>query len=63
MRLRAFVCVCVCVRVCVCTCVCALVKSKTIDILDEKYVRNSDITNLSNLKTAESTILTNKYIR
>ena len=54
---------CMCVRVCVCARVCALVKSKTIDILDEKYVRNSDITNLSNLKTAESTILTNKYIR
>ena len=38
-------------------------KSKTINILDVKLVKNSDIIKLENFNTAESTILTNKYVR
>ena len=35
-------------------------KSKTINILDVKLVKNSDIIKLENFNTAGSTILTNK---
>ena len=38
-------------------------KSKIINILDVKLVKNSDITKLGNFNTAESTNLTNKYVR
>ena len=38
-------------------------KSKTINILDVKLVKNSDIIKLENFNTAESTILTNKNVR
>ena len=38
-------------------------KSKAINILDVKLVKNSDIIELENFNTAESTILTNKYVR
>ena len=37
--------------------------SKTINILDVKLVKNSDIIKLENFNAAESTILTNKYVR
>ena len=38
-------------------------KSKTINILDVKLVKNSDIIKLETFNTAGSTILTNKYFR
>ena len=38
-------------------------KSKTINILEVKLVKNSDIIKLENFNTAENTILTNKYVR
>ena len=45
-------------------CMCVQVKkSKTINILEVKLVKNSDIIKLENFNTAENTILTNKYVR
>ena len=38
-------------------------KSKTINILDVKLVKHSNIIKLENFNTAEDTILTNKYVR
>ena len=38
-------------------------KSKTINILDVKLVKNSDIIELENFNLAENTILTNTYVR
>ena len=38
-------------------------KSQTINILDVRLVKNSDIIKLANFNTAESTILTDKYDR
>ena len=38
-------------------------KSKAINILEVKLVKNSDIIKLENFNAAESTILTNKYAR
>ena len=38
-------------------------KSKTINILDVKLLKSSDIRKLEKFNTAESTTLTNKYVR
>ena len=38
-------------------------KSKTINILDVRLVKISDITKLANFNTAESTILPDRYVR
>ena len=38
-------------------------KRKTINTLDVKLVKNSDIIKLANFNTAESNILTDKYVR
>ena len=38
-------------------------KSKTINILDVKLVKNSDIIKLEIFNTSESSILTTKYVR
>ena len=39
------------------------VKISETNILDVKLVKNSDIIKLENFNAAESTILTNKYVR
>ena len=50
--------------VCVCVCVCVLVKkSKVINILNVKLVKNSNITKLENFNSTENNILTDKYLR
>ena len=38
-------------------------KCKTINILDVKLIKNSDIIKLANFNTAESTILADRYVR
>ena len=44
-------------------CQCVHVKKSKTNILDVKLVKNSDIIKLENFNTAESTILTSKYVR